>query len=112
MGPRSEGIRLPAGRQGTAAKSACEALATSYAKEVTDEFIEPTAIVNEDNEPIGPIADGDGVIFFNFRGDRTREITRAFVMPDFKEFPRNTKPYLYFVCMTNTTRQLWRRWRS
>jgi 2,3-bisphosphoglycerate-independent phosphoglycerate mutase len=86
--------------KGLRAKSASEAITTSYAKQVTDEFIEPTAIVNEDNEPIGTIADGDGVVFFNFRGDRTREITRAFVMPDFKEFSRNTKPDIYFVCMT------------
>jgi len=86
--------------KGLRAKSAAEAMANSYAKQVTDEFIEPTAIVNQDNEPIGTIADGDGVIFFNFRGDRTREITRAFVMPDFKEFPRNTKPDIYYVCMT------------
>ena len=86
--------------KGLRAKSAAEAIANSYAKQVTDEFIEPTAIVNQDNEPIGTIADGDGVIFFNFRGDRTREISRAFVMPDFKEFPRNVKPDIYFVCMT------------
>jgi 2,3-bisphosphoglycerate-independent phosphoglycerate mutase len=40
------------------------------------------------------------VVFFNFRGDRPREITRAFVGPDFKDFPRTTKPNIYFVCMT------------
>jgi 2,3-bisphosphoglycerate-independent phosphoglycerate mutase len=86
--------------KGLRAKSAAEAMANSYAKQVTDEFIEPTAIVNEDNEPIGTISDGDGVVFFNFRGDRTREISRAFVVPDFKEFPRNVKPDIYYVCMT------------
>jgi 2,3-bisphosphoglycerate-independent phosphoglycerate mutase len=86
--------------KGLKAKSAAEAIADSYARQVTDEFIEPTAIVNADNEPIGPIADGDGVVFFNFRGDRPREITRAFVVPDFKEFPRSAKPDIYYVCMT------------
>jgi 2,3-bisphosphoglycerate-independent phosphoglycerate mutase len=86
--------------KGLKAKSAAQAVADSYAKEVTDEFIEPTCIVNEDNEPIGLVSDGDGVIFFNFRGDRPREITRAFVQPDFKEFPRTAKPDLYYVCMT------------
>ena len=40
------------------------------------------------------------VIFFNFRGDRPREITRAFVEPDFKDFMRKTKPNIYYVCMT------------
>jgi 2,3-bisphosphoglycerate-independent phosphoglycerate mutase len=86
--------------KGLKAKSAAEAIADSYARQVTDEFIEPTAIVNTDNEPIGLVADGDGVVFFNFRGDRPREITRAFVSPDFKEFPRTTKPDIYYVCMT------------
>ncbi len=86
--------------KGLKAKTAGEAIANSYAKDVTDEFIEPTAIVNEDNEPIGTVNDGDGVIFFNFRGDRPREITRAFVQPDFKEFSRTVKPDIYYVCMT------------
>jgi 2,3-bisphosphoglycerate-independent phosphoglycerate mutase len=86
--------------KGLKAKSAAEAIANSYAKEVTDEFIEPTAIVNEDNVPIGTINDGDGVVFFNFRGDRPREITRVFVQPDFKEFSRTTKPDIFYVCMT------------
>jgi 2,3-bisphosphoglycerate-independent phosphoglycerate mutase len=86
--------------KGLKAASAAEAVAKSYEKNVTDEFIEPTCIVNEDNEPIATIKDGDGVVFFNFRGDRPREISRAFVEPDFKEFPRTTKPNIYFVCMT------------
>jgi len=82
------------------AASAAKAVAQSYEKEVTDEFIEPTCIVNDDNEPLAPIDDGDGVVFFNFRGDRPRELTRAFVEPNFKEFPRTAKPNVYFVCMT------------
>jgi len=86
--------------KGIKAASAAEAIARSYEKEVTDEFIEPTCIVNSDNEPIATINDGDGVIFFNFRGDRPREITRAFVQPDFKDFIRTTKPNIYYVCMT------------
>ena len=86
--------------KGFKAKSASEAIAQSYAKQVTDEFIEPTAIVNDEGMPIATIDDGDGVIFFNFRGDRPREITRAFVQPDFKEFNRPTKPDIYYVCMT------------
>ena len=86
--------------KGLKAASAAEAVANSYEKEVTDEFIEPTCIVNEDCEQIATIEDGDGVIFFNFRGDRPREITRALIGPDFKEFPRTTRPDIYFVCMT------------
>jgi 2,3-bisphosphoglycerate-independent phosphoglycerate mutase len=86
--------------RGIKAASAAEAVSQSYEKEVTDEFIEPTCIVNADNEPIATIDDGDGVIFFNFRGDRPREISRAFVEPDFKEFHRATRPDISFVCMT------------
>ena len=86
--------------KGIKAANAAEAVAQSYEKDVTDEFIEPTCIVNEDNEALATIDDGDGVIFFNFRGDRPREISRAFVDPDFKEFARTTKPDIYFVCMT------------
>jgi 2,3-bisphosphoglycerate-independent phosphoglycerate mutase len=86
--------------KGLKAKSAAEAISQSYKKEVTDEFIEPTSIINEENEPVATINDGDGVVFFNFRGDRPREITRAFVCPDFKDFPRTTRPNLYYVCLT------------
>lgn len=92
-----EALRLG---KGLKARSAEEAIKTSYEKKVTDEFIEPTCIVNEHNEPIGTINDGDGVVFFNFRGDRTRELTRAFVMPEFKEFQRTIPPDVCFVCMT------------
>ena len=86
--------------KGLKAASAAEAVAKSYEKQVTDEFIEPTCIVNKDNEPIATIANGDGVVFFNFRGDRPREITRAFVELDFKDFPQTTRPNIHFVCMT------------
>jgi len=86
--------------KGLKAVSAAEAVAQSYQNEVTDEFIEPTCIVNEDNEPIATIEDGDSVIFFNFRGDRPREITRSFVETSFKEFNRATQPDIYYVCLT------------
>ncbi len=95
-----ECMRIGKTAPGGKAASAAEAVARSYEKEVTDEFIEPTCIINEDNEPIATIDDGDGVVFFNFRGDRPREITRAFVEPGFKEFARTTKPDIYFVCTT------------
>jgi 2,3-bisphosphoglycerate-independent phosphoglycerate mutase len=86
--------------KGNKAKSSAEAIENSYKNEVTDEFVEPTCIVNEENEPVGMINDGDGVVFFNFRGDRPREITRAFVQDDFKDFTRATKPDIKYVCMT------------
>jgi 2,3-bisphosphoglycerate-independent phosphoglycerate mutase len=86
--------------KGIKAATAAQAVAQSYEQQVTDEFIEPTCIVNENNEPVATVDDGDGVVFFNFRGDRPREITRAFIEPDFKEFPRVSKPELHYVCMT------------
>ena len=86
--------------KGIKVHSAAEAIAKSYERNVTDEFIEPACIVNEENMPIATVDDGDGVVFFNFRGDRPREITRAFVEPDFKDFMRKTKPNIYYVCMT------------
>jgi 2,3-bisphosphoglycerate-independent phosphoglycerate mutase len=86
--------------KGHKAKSAQEAIAASYADKVTDEFVEPTSIVGAEGEPVALIEDGDGVIFFNFRGDRPREITRAFVEPNFQGFTRSIKPEVCFVCMT------------
>jgi len=80
--------------------SAAEAVEKSYEKDVTDEFIIPSCIINPEGEPIATIDDGDGVVFFNFRGDRPRELTRAFVEEDFQQFSRDAKPKIYFVCMT------------
>jgi len=86
--------------KGTKATGAQEAVKSSYENDITDEFIEPTCIVNAESEPLATIDDGDGVIFFNFRGDRPRELARTFVDPDFKEFVRTTLPDISFVCMT------------
>ena len=82
--------------EGNKATSATIAIEDSYQKEVFDEFVEPTVIVNNDT-PIATIGENDSVIFFNFRPDRAREITRAIVDPDFKEF-ETKKMKLYFVC--------------
>lgn len=67
------------------AKSAEEAIKNSYAVGKNDEFIEPTTILGENGEPAGLIKDGDAVIFFNFRIDRPRQLTKAFVSPDFRK---------------------------
>jgi 2,3-bisphosphoglycerate-independent phosphoglycerate mutase len=65
-----------------------------------DEFIVPTCIAGADGKPIGLIRDGDAVIFYNYRGDRPRELTRAFVQPDFSGFDRGAKPDLFYATMT------------
>ena len=71
---------------GNRAPSALDAIGNSYKEKITDEFILPTVI--EGVAPEGLIHDGDGVIFFNFRADRARELTRALTEDDFKEFSR------------------------
>ncbi len=70
---------------GNKADSALDAVRASYKDNVTDEFVLPTVI--RDAMPEGLIRDGDGVIFFNFRADRARELTRALTEENFKEFP-------------------------
>ena len=85
--------------EGNKATSATIAIEDSYQKEVFDEFVEPTVICNEDT-PIATIQEHDSVIFFNFRPDRAREITRAIVDKDFNEF-ETKKMDTYFVCFTN-----------
>lgn len=83
---------------GEKANTAIAAIESSYQKEVFDEFIEPTVICNGDN-PVATISENDSVIFFNFRPDRAREITRTLVDKDFNEF-ETKKMNLYFVCFT------------
>ena len=85
--------------EGNKATSATIAIEDSYQKEVFDEFVEPTVIVNNDT-PIATIGENDSVIFFNFRPDRAREITRAIVDPEFDGF-KTEKIHTYFVCFTN-----------
>ncbi len=77
------------------------AIENSYQKEVFDEFVEPTVITSADGEtPIATIENNDSVIFFNFRPDRAREITRTIVDKEFKEF-ETKKLITYFVCFTS-----------
>lgn len=86
--------------QGLAASSAGQAVAESYSRGELDEFVKPTAIT-ENGKPLAVISAQDSVIFFNFRPDRAREITRTFVDPEFSGFERTTGFFpLYYVCMT------------
>ncbi len=76
-----------------------EAIRNSYKEGTTDEFVLPTAIRSA--IPEGLIRDGDGVIFFNFRADRARELTRALIDADFQEFPRKRRLKLStYITMT------------
>jgi 2,3-bisphosphoglycerate-independent phosphoglycerate mutase len=84
---------------GLSASSPEAAVEAAYARGETDEFIQPTVLVDDDG-PIGPIRDGDALVFFNFRADRARQITRALTETDFAEFPRPKPPRIHFVCFT------------
>jgi len=68
------------------------AIRASYGKEVTDEFVLPTKITGTDGKPLGLLADGDEIIFFNFRSDRAREICHAFIDAEFAGFKRARAP--------------------
>lgn len=87
--------------EGIKAPFAQVAVEQSYEKRLTDEFVEPTVIVDEKGQPKGKIASGDSIIFYNFRADRAREITRAFTDSDFAGFERGENPpQVHYVCMT------------
>lgn len=85
--------------------TATEAIQSQYDKPETestkgDEFCPPSAILGEDGEPVATVQDGDSVIFFNFRGDRPRELTRAFIQDDFDGFERGDRLDLYFATLS------------
>lgn len=85
---------------GEYALSAIEGIEQSYNLGVTDEFVKPIVVV-EDSKPVATISENDSVIFFNFRSDRAREITRAFVDQDFDGFNREKGKFpLKYLCMT------------
>ncbi len=87
--------------EGARAASGVAAMEASYAKGENDEFVKPAVIVNGDGKPVGTVKDGDAILFFNFRADRAREITRAFTDPGFREFDRVAVPRLStYVCLT------------
>ena len=84
---------------GRRAPGAVEGVRAWYAEKVTDEFVPPTVIADRD-APVATLHDGDAAIFFNFRADRARELTRALAVPGFHEFDRGGLRLGMFVCMT------------
>ena len=86
--------------KGNTTTNPVEALNASYANGVTDEFVLPTVVV-EDGTPVATVESGDSVIFFNFRPDRAREMTRAFTQAGFDGFDLKGKSRkVHWVCMT------------
>lgn len=94
------------GRKAMATATSAEAAVQHYynqplsATQVGDEFVAATWIVGADGKPLATIGNGDAVLFYNYRGDRPRELTRAFVIDGFKDFDRGQKLDLYYATMT------------
>lgn len=86
--------------EGIRVSSALQAVRDSYGAGVSDEFVVPCVVSAGGDGQVTGVSDGDSVIFFNFRPDRAREITRAFVDPEFGGFARDVFPAVHFVCLT------------
>ena len=77
-----------------------QAIENAYARGETDEFVKPSVLVDADGHPPGTVGEGDSILFFNFRGDRPRQITRAFVDAGFDGFERRARPRVHYTCLT------------
>jgi len=86
--------------KGTPATDALKSIQNSYDQGITDEFIEPLVMMNQNNKPVATIEPEDVVIFFNFRTDRGRQLTEALTQKSFEEFQMTPLP-LYYVTLTN-----------
>ena len=95
----SEAYKAMVYGEGNKDTSAVNAIKKSYNQGVTDEFVVPTVITDDEGNALGKISADDSVIFFNFRPDRAREITRTIVDADFQGFEREFFE-TYYVCMT------------
>lgn len=85
--------------EGEKAESAVAAITASYEKDVTDEFVVPT-VIEKDGKAAATVKDKDTIIFFNFRPDRAREITRTFCADDFDGFDRGARKDVTYICFT------------
>jgi 2,3-bisphosphoglycerate-independent phosphoglycerate mutase len=84
---------------GVAATDPVEAIGAAYARGETDEFVKPIVLHDPDGKPVATIRAGDGILCFNFRADRMRQMVRAWTQPDFAGFERNA-PLMDVVTMT------------
>jgi 2,3-bisphosphoglycerate-independent phosphoglycerate mutase len=100
-----QAFRLLRNGEGSARRDPVAAIQESYGAGITDEFVKPIVITDDCDSPVATVRDDDSVIFFNFRSDRARQITRAFTEDDFTFFNRGPKPKIRFTCMTYYDRQ-------
>ena len=92
---------MVAGESEHAFKDPLRAIESSYKNKIFDEEFVPT-VITEENKPVATVSDGDSIIFFNFRADRARQLTKAFVLPGFEKFtrPKGYLKDLFYVAMT------------
>jgi 2,3-bisphosphoglycerate-independent phosphoglycerate mutase len=88
------------GRADVTAAAPPAALQASYDAGVTDEFVKPIVVVDAAGTPVGPLREGDSVLFFNFRADRARQLTRAIAFDEFDGFERPGRPRVHYTTMT------------
>src|SRR3982750_2428232 len=86
---------------GPSATDPLQVVRDAYSRDVTDEFVIPTAIVNAQGEPVAPMRDGDAVICFNYRSDRMRQIVRSLIDPAFDGFDISRRPSVTVTTLTN-----------
>ena len=92
--------------QGEKTQNPIKKLEELYEKEIIDTYIEPIVVVDKNQEPIGNIKDEDSIIFFNFREDSARQLTKAFVLENFKKFPKKSLKKIFFCSMTQYEKNL------
>ena len=100
-GRTEKAYRLYTRAEGRVEADPVQAVKNAYRRNESDEFVEPIAIQKNRSQHLSSVEDGDGIIFFNFRADRARQISRAFTQIDFDFFSRDSKPELCgYTCMT------------
>ncbi|SFM68529.1 2,3-bisphosphoglycerate-independent phosphoglycerate mutase [Methanolobus profundi] len=92
--------------EGILADDAVSAVSQAYDRGENDEFVKPTVVTDEEGKPVATVKDGDSVIFFNFRPDRARQMTYAFVDDAFDGFERKLRPNVHYVCMAEYDEKL------
>src|SRR5690606_26150553 len=86
--------------RGLSARTMFEAVEQAYERGESDEFVQPTVIVDENGQPCATLNDGDSVIFFNFRADRARQLSYALLNPNFDGFERERWPHpIYYASL-------------
>jgi 2,3-bisphosphoglycerate-independent phosphoglycerate mutase len=96
-----QAYRLYTKAEGITAHDPVTAIEEAYHRGETDEFVKPIILSTSDDQPVACVGNGDAILFFNFRADRTRQLTRAFTEPNFDGFERDSRLDLSnFTCMT------------